>query len=240
MAQATYPKVGRTEQARFPSYLVLLRVGFAMPRALLRGRCALTAPFHPYPGLAARAVCFLLRFPSAGFPRRHPGRYPAHCSMEFGLSSDSLRRQRSPGPIPTINIIDVRHRGVIQFPSMRLIRLIAYWLLLLPCAGVLVPQESLPVIRITAAAAQQNVIKRVEPAYPQLAKVARVQGRVIVGIVISPEGKVASERALSGHPILIQSAMDAVRLWEFRPYILEGRPRAVTALVRVAFSLGHT
>ncbi len=48
----------------FPSYLVLLRVGFAVPRALLPGRCALTAPFHPYLSLVAKAVCFLLRFPS--------------------------------------------------------------------------------------------------------------------------------------------------------------------------------
>src|ERR1700678_1831904 len=47
-----------------PPYLVLLRVGFAPPAALLRRRCALTAPFHPYPSLAARAVCFLWHFPS--------------------------------------------------------------------------------------------------------------------------------------------------------------------------------
>jgi hypothetical protein len=58
-ALATYPKVGRTEPARvrnlirksslgLPSYLVLLRVWFALPVALLRRRCALTAPFHPY------------------------------------------------------------------------------------------------------------------------------------------------------------------------------------------------
>ena len=47
-----------------PPYLVLLRVGFALPAALLRRRCALTAPFHPYPSLAARAVCFLWHFPS--------------------------------------------------------------------------------------------------------------------------------------------------------------------------------
>jgi hypothetical protein len=47
-----------------PPYLVLLRVGFALPAALLRRRCALTAPFHPYLSLAARAVCFLWHFPS--------------------------------------------------------------------------------------------------------------------------------------------------------------------------------
>src|ERR1700694_127258 len=46
--------------AQLPPYLVLLRVGFALPRALLRERCALTAPFHPYLSLTAKAVCSLL------------------------------------------------------------------------------------------------------------------------------------------------------------------------------------
>src|SRR5208282_2507456 len=74
-AQATYPEVvahragTRPRQSPkacqgIPPYLVLLRVGFALPAALLRRRCALTAPFHPYLSLAARAVCFLWHFPS--------------------------------------------------------------------------------------------------------------------------------------------------------------------------------
>src|ERR1019366_9226402 len=74
-AQATYPEVvahragtrpRRSPKAcqEIPPYLVLLRVGFALPAALLRRRCALTAPFHPYLSLAARAVCFLWHFPS--------------------------------------------------------------------------------------------------------------------------------------------------------------------------------
>jgi len=73
-AQATYPEVvtrragtippvrsiqipapGPIEPARIPPYLVLLRVGFALPAALLRRRCALTAPFHPYPAAAGRS-----------------------------------------------------------------------------------------------------------------------------------------------------------------------------------------
>src|SRR5258708_38958024 len=45
-------------------YFVLLRVGFALPAALLRRRCALTAPFHPYLSFTARAGCFLWHFPS--------------------------------------------------------------------------------------------------------------------------------------------------------------------------------
>ena len=69
-AQATYPEVVARRAgtlpacAGIPPYLVLLRVGFALPAALLRRRCALTAPFHPYLSLAARAVCFLWHFPS--------------------------------------------------------------------------------------------------------------------------------------------------------------------------------
>jgi len=78
-AQATYPEVvahragTRLRQGlRFPPYLVLLRVGFALPVALLRQRCALTAPFHPYLDVATGAVYFLWHFPSSrlepGFP----------------------------------------------------------------------------------------------------------------------------------------------------------------------------
>src|SRR5882762_11511907 len=73
-AQATYPEVVarragtrpcETEASQeLPPYLVLLRVGFALPASLLRRRCALTAPFHPYLSPAARAVCFLWHFPS--------------------------------------------------------------------------------------------------------------------------------------------------------------------------------
>ena len=95
---------------QFPSYLVLLRVGFAVPRALLRGRCALTAPFHPYRSLAAEAVCSLLRFPSSGFEAAIPDviRHTALRSSDFPLSS--CGRQQSPGPISTLNSIDVHAR----------------------------------------------------------------------------------------------------------------------------------
>ena len=85
-AQATYPEVVarragtrsfETEASQeLPPYLVLLRVGFALPAALLRRRCALTAPFHPYLSLAARAVCFLWHFPSNDPARASAGALP--------------------------------------------------------------------------------------------------------------------------------------------------------------------
>ena len=88
--RAQSPKVILSERPSgvlFLSYLVLLRVGFAMQRLLPGARCALTAPFHPYRPLARQAVYYLWHFPSAILNDGAPGRYPAHCSLEFGLSS---------------------------------------------------------------------------------------------------------------------------------------------------------
>src|SRR6185436_7673249 len=71
-----------------PPYLVLLRAGFCLPSALRQTRCALTAPFHPYPafapcGASARRYVFCATFLQVA----PTGRYPAHCPVEFGLSS---------------------------------------------------------------------------------------------------------------------------------------------------------
>jgi hypothetical protein len=70
---------------KLPPYLVLLRVGFALPAALLRQRCALTAPFHPYPGVAAKAVYFLWHLPSTGLEPGLPDviRHTALRSSDF-------------------------------------------------------------------------------------------------------------------------------------------------------------
>ena len=81
----------RPAEAGLPPYLVLLRVGFALPAALLRRRCALTAPFHPYPDLAAQAVYFLWHFPSDRLEPALPDviRHTALRSSDF---PPSLRR----------------------------------------------------------------------------------------------------------------------------------------------------
>jgi len=82
-----------TKAAQFLPYLVLLRVGFAMPRTLLPGRCALTAPFHPYRGLAAEAVYSLWHFPSNALEGAVPDviRHVALWSSDFPLSFRAAR-----------------------------------------------------------------------------------------------------------------------------------------------------
>jgi protein TonB len=78
----------------------------------------------------------------------------------------------------------------------------------------------------------------VQPEYPALAKQAHVWGTVVVNAVIDEHGNVVGARALSGHPLLIPAALNAVLQWKYEPTLLNGTPVAVEMEVTVHFSLG--
>jgi len=82
-----------------------------------------------------------------------------------------------------------------------------------------------------------NLIYRVQPIYPPLARSARIQGQVLLRAIISRTGMIENLQALSGHPMLIPAALDAVRQWRYRPYFLNGDPVEVETQVTVNFSL---
>ena len=69
-----------------------------------------------------------------------------------------------------------------------------------------------------------NLIYRVQPDYPPLARQARVQGLVVLRAMISRDGAIEDLQVLSGHPMLAQAAVEAVRQWRYRPYVLNGEP----------------
>ncbi len=81
------------------------------------------------------------------------------------------------------------------------------------------------------------LIRRVQPVYPPLARSARVQGSVVLAAVISKAGTIENLRALSGHPMLVPSAIDAVSQWRYRPYILNNEPVEVETEITVNFTL---
>ena len=81
------------------------------------------------------------------------------------------------------------------------------------------------------------LIHRVEPAYPPLAKAARIQGTVQLQAIISRQGTIQNLQVLSGHPMLVTAAVEAVRQWRYRPYILNGEPVEVETQVTVNFVL---
>ncbi|HEY1657933.1 MAG TPA: energy transducer TonB [Candidatus Sulfotelmatobacter sp.] len=82
-----------------------------------------------------------------------------------------------------------------------------------------------------------NLIRKVQPIYPALARSARIQGVVLLQAMISKEGTIENLRVLSGHPMLTAAAIDAVRQWRYRPYVLNGAPVEVETQITVNFSL---
>ena len=80
-------------------------------------------------------------------------------------------------------------------------------------------------------------VVNVNPVYPPDAKEARVQGVVILEVLIGGDGKVEQAKVLRSIPMLDQAAMDAVRQWEFTPTLLNGEPKKVIMTVTVNFTL---
>ncbi len=102
-----------------------------------------------------------------------------------------------------------------------------------PMPKVAAPQR----IRVSQGVVAGLNIKKVQPTYPAIAKTARVQGSVVLQAEISKEGTIQNLRVISGPPLLIQSALEAVKQWRYRPYILNGEPVEVETMVTVNFSL---
>ena len=93
-------------------------------------------------------------------------------------------------------------------------------------------------IPISASVAQSNLISAVPPVYPPIAKAARVSGTVVLMALISKTGDIENLRIVSGPPMLQSAALDAVRQWRYRPYLLNGEPVEVATTVNVVFNLG--
>ena len=80
---------------------------------------------------------------------------------------------------------------------------------------------------------------QVEPVYPMIAQRAHVQGTVTLRAIISRQGTIESLQVVEGHPILVAAAMDAVKQWRYRPYMLNGQPVEVETTVFVNFHIGQ-
>ena len=103
---------------------------------------------------------------------------------------------------------------------------------------VAVPKVAAPQrVRVSQGVTQGMVLHKVQPTYPPLARTARVQGSVVLAAVIGKDGTIQNLHVLSGHPLLTQAALDAVKQWRYRPYILNGEPVEVDTQVTVNFTL---
>ena len=93
--------------------------------------------------------------------------------------------------------------------------------------------------RIGGQVAEANLIRKVAPAYPPLAKSARVQGTVKFTATISKDGNIENLQLVSGHPLLVNAAKEAVLQWKYKPTLLNGEPVEVITEIIVNFTLSQ-
>jgi periplasmic protein TonB len=101
------------------------------------------------------------------------------------------------------------------------------------------PKPTQSRIRQGGAVTAASLINRVQPNYPPLARQTRISGTVRLHAIISKDGTVQQLEVLSGHPLLVQAALDAVRQWRYRPTTLNGEPVEVDTTIDVIFSLNQ-
>jgi protein TonB len=90
-------------------------------------------------------------------------------------------------------------------------------------------------VRVGGDVREPRVIRIVPPIYPRLARQARIAGVVILEATLTAEGAVEEIRVVSGHPLLVEAAIDAVKQWQYEPTLLNGVPVAVILTARVRF-----
>ena len=96
-----------------------------------------------------------------------------------------------------------------------------------------------PRIRIGGNVQAAKIIKRVQPVYPPLARQTRIQGTVRLHVIIAKDGTIKQLEITSGHPLLQQASLDAVKQWRYQPTLLNGKPVEVDTTIDVIFTLNE-
>jgi TonB family protein len=92
-------------------------------------------------------------------------------------------------------------------------------------------------VRVSSGVESGLLINKVAPVYPQLARQARIQGTVTLRAEIGKDGNVDNLQLISGHPMLVPAAIEAVKQWKYKPYLLNGQAVLVETQIQVNFSL---
>jgi protein TonB len=101
------------------------------------------------------------------------------------------------------------------------------------------PKPTVTRTRVGGAVQAAKLVNRVQPVYPPLARQTRISGTVKLHAIIGKTGAVEQLQVVSGHPLLVQSALDAVRQWRYQPTLLNGEPVEVDTEIDVIFSLAQ-
>jgi len=101
-----------------------------------------------------------------------------------------------------------------------------------------VPKAATPQrVRVSQGVSQGLLVHKVQPTYPPLARQARIQGIVVLSALIGKDGTITNLHVVSGHPMLTNAALEAVKEWKYKPYFLNGEPVEVETTINVNFTL---
>lgn len=196
----------------------------ALPKAILKTVLVAipgVAPHHAAPAAPVRSGPRSFRFLNRGVLTA-PTHIPPHAEP---LDEAPLPPEEpAEGLLSTAPGLDLLK--VAPVPAERVSR---------PAAPPSVPQR-VPVASTMEAA---KLILRIQPTYPPLAIQARIQGNVVLHAIISKEGAVTELQVLTGHPLLVNAAVAAVRQWRYSPTLLSGRPVEVETTITVSFVLAQ-
>ena len=101
------------------------------------------------------------------------------------------------------------------------------------------PKAAVSRTRVGGAVQAAKLVNRVQPIYPPLARQTRISGTVKLHAIIGKDGAVQQLQVVSGHPLLVQAALDAVKQWRYQPTLLNGEPVEVDTEIDVIFSLAQ-
>ena len=99
------------------------------------------------------------------------------------------------------------------------------------------PQVAAPEVQVPAEEMQKLLVHKVDPEYPAAARQEKLQGVILLDVVVGRDGSVLETRAMNGPDVLAQAAMEALRWWKFEPYSVQGKPAVVETTVAVEFKL---
>jgi periplasmic protein TonB len=143
-----------------------------------------------------------------------------------------IKEEEAPPPMPSTGVVGGVPGGV---PGGSMGGVMGSILGSTPMA---VPKIATPQrVRVSQGVTSGLLIRKIQPAYPPLARQARIQGNVLLQAEISKEGTIENLRLISGHPMLAPAAIEAVKQWKYKPYILNGEPVEVDTQITVIFSL---
>ncbi|HUO34044.1 MAG TPA: energy transducer TonB [Candidatus Acidoferrum sp.] len=100
------------------------------------------------------------------------------------------------------------------------------------------PKPSVSRIKVGGNVQAASLVRQVMPIYPPIARTAHIQGTVVLHAIIAKDGSIEELQYVSGPPLLMRSAMDAVRQWRYRPTLLNGEPVEVDTTISVVFTMG--